>query len=63
MKAPQSPVKSWRIAVLSTQRQMDAQHYLDGVYRRAEGAPDVWIKKYDVEASDIRREVLTPLRE
>lgn len=63
MKTPQCPLTSWRIAVISKLRPMDAQHYLDGVYRRAEGAPDVWIKKYDVEASDIRRGVLTPLRE
>ena len=63
MSTSPKPKAPWRIAVVTFLRQMDAQHGLDGIYRRAEQLPEVWIQRFDAEANDFRREVLTPLRE
>jgi DNA-binding LacI/PurR family transcriptional regulator len=57
-----SSQKKWRIAVVSLLRKMDAQHGLDGIYRHAEQLPEICIQRFDAEAHDFRREVLTPLR-
>jgi AraC-like DNA-binding protein len=63
MKTSLKPEPTWRIAVVTFLPQMDAQHSLDGIYRAGERDPRVWIRQFDEEAGDFRREVLTPLSE
>lgn len=63
MNTSLKPKKSLRIAVTALLRQMDAQHCLDGIYRVGERNPDVWIRQFDEQSHDFRRDVLKPLSE
>jgi LacI family transcriptional regulator len=53
----------WRIAVLWRQSVMDMQHCQGGMYRHADLRNDVWIRKFDADTSDFKRDVLGPLRQ
>lgn len=62
MKMNQNLTQSWRVAVVSQARAMDEQHYLDGLFHRAGGIPEVCVQRFDAAADDFRRAVVDPLR-